>query len=226
VSALPLTFIEKTVGTEPRVSVIWLHGLGADGHDFEPIVDELGLAGDYRFVFPHAPVRPITINGGLRMRAWFDVLSIDRHAAEDEAGIRASAEAVGALIDAEIARGVPSQRIVLAGFSQGGALALHVALRAPRPLAGALALSSFLPLASALRREAHAANAELSIFMAHGVADPVIGIGLAVASREALEAEGYRIEWKTYPMGHSVCAAEIRDVAAWLAERYANAVDA
>jgi phospholipase/carboxylesterase len=224
--AAPLTYIERAIGAEPpRFSVIWLHGLGADGHDFEPIVEELGLTGGYRFLFPHAPVRPITINAGMRMRAWFDIAALDRRAAEDEAGIRASAAAVESLIDAEIARGIPAQAIVVAGFSQGGALALHVALREPRPLAGVIALSCFLPLARALPREKQAANAHLPIFMAHGVADPVIGLGYAEASRAALEAEGYRIEWHTYPMGHSVCPAEIRDIAGWLARRYAQALD-
>jgi phospholipase/carboxylesterase len=218
--AAPLTRVERSVGAKPRFSVIWLHGLGADGHDFEPIVEELGLTGDYRFVFPHAPVRPITINAGMRMRAWFDILALDRHAGEDEAGIRASAAAVESLIDAEIARGIPAHAIVLAGFSQGGALALHVALRESRPLAGVAALSCFLPLARTLSREKHAANTRLPIFMAHGDADPVIGLGFAEASRETLEAEGYGVEWHTYPMGHSVCPAEIRDVAAWLAKRY------
>ncbi|HEU4617881.1 MAG TPA: alpha/beta fold hydrolase [Gammaproteobacteria bacterium] len=221
-----LPCVERTVGGEPRFSVIWLHGLGADGHDFEPIVDELGLDGGYRFVFPHAPVRPVTLNGGLPMRAWFDVFSLDRNLREDEAGIRESARAIGALIDAEVLRGVPARRIVLAGFSQGGAMALHVALRETRALAGVLALSCFLPLASALHREKQAANAALPIFMAHGVADPVVPIRFAEASKAVLEAEGYRVEWKTYPMGHSVCAVEIADIAAWLRNRYESSVGA
>jgi phospholipase/carboxylesterase len=225
-NAAPLTCIERTVGAEPRFSVIWLHGLGADGHDFEPIVEELGLKGDYRFVFPHAPVRAVTINAGMRMRAWFDILALDRHAGEDEAGIRASGAAVESLIDREIARGIPAHAIVVAGFSQGGALALHVALRESRVLAGVLALSCFLPLARTLPHEKQDANAQVPIFMAHGVADPVIGLGFAEASRDALEAEGYRVEWHTYPMGHSVCAAEISDIAGWLAERYVQALSA
>jgi phospholipase/carboxylesterase len=157
------------------------------------------------------------------MRAWFDILSIDRHAAEDEAGIRENADAVTALIDREIERGLGSRSIVLAGFSQGGALALHVALREPRRLAGVIALSSFLPLASALATEKSPANAGLPIFMAHGVADPVIGLGLADASRAHLEAEGYPVEWQTYPMAHTVSMPEIRDVARWLGERYSAA---
>jgi phospholipase/carboxylesterase len=219
-----MSYIERTIGAEPRFSVIWLHGLGADGHDFEPIVAELGLRGDYRFVFPHAPIRPITINAGMPMRAWFDILALDRNVGEDDVGIRASAAAVESLIDAEIARGIPARAIVLAGFSQGGALALHVALRESRPLAGALALSCFLPLARTLPHEKNAANQDLPIFMAHGTADPVIGLGFAETSRDLLAAEGYRVEWRTYPMGHSVSAAEVRDIAVWLARRYAHAL--
>lgn len=225
-SRAPLGCIERTVGGEPRFSVIWLHGLGADGHDFEPIVPELGLAGDYRFVFPHAPVRPVTINGGMRMRAWFDILALDRHAREDEAGIRESARAVEELIEREVARGIAPRAIVVAGFSQGGALALHVGLRASRPLAGVLALSCFLPLAGTLANEQRAAKADLPIFMAHGTADPIVALELGEASREILEAEGYRVEWHTYPMGHAVCPAEVRDIARWLAARYENALEA
>lgn len=219
-SASVLPAVERTIGDEPRLSVIWLHGLGADGHDFEPIVDELALRGGYRFVFPHAPIRPVTINGGLPMRAWFDIFSIERGGREDEAGIAAGAAAVGALIDREVERGAAASRIVLAGFSQGGALALHVALREPRGLAGVLALSGFLPLASSLAAQKSAANADLPVFMAHGRFDPVVGIDLAELGRQRLVEEGYRVEWRTYPIAHQVSAAEIADVSRWLRARH------
>ncbi|MBN1240042.1 MAG: dienelactone hydrolase family protein, partial [Gammaproteobacteria bacterium] len=191
--------------------------LGADGHDFEPIVDELGLEFGARFVFPHAPVRPVTINGGLPMRAWFDILELERSASWDEQGIRASAEAVAGLIQREIDRGMPSRRVVLAGFSQGGAIALYAGLRSPLRLAGLMALSSFLPLGETLPAEKSDANANTPILLAHGDADPVIPLQMADLSRRLLEAEGYAVDWRVYPMPHAVCAAEIRDIAAWLA---------
>jgi phospholipase/carboxylesterase len=199
--------------------VIWLHGLGADGHDFEPIVPELGLEFPARFVFPHAPVRPVTINGGMAMRAWYDILGLDRGAAEDAAGIRASAAAVTEVIDTEFARGMPTDRIVLAGFSQGGAIALQTALREPRPLGGVLALSTYLPLASTLAAERSAANAGVPIFMAHGTADNLLPFALGESSRRALDAMGYRVEWHAYPMAHSVCREEIAAIGAWLEAR-------
>ncbi len=211
-----LDCIEMTTGEAPSLAVIWLHGLGADGHDFEPIVPELNLRFAARFVFPHAPVRPVTINGGMPMRAWYDILGFDRSAREDAAGIRASAAAVTELVDREIARGIPAERIVLAGFSQGGAIALHTALREPRALAGVLALSTYLPLAATLASERHLANAGLPIFMAHGTQDPVLPLKLGEFSRRALESLGYSVEWHTYPMPHSVCMEEIRAIAAWL----------
>jgi phospholipase/carboxylesterase len=211
-----LDAIEITTGPEPRLAVLWLHGLGADGHDFEPIVPELGLDVPVRFVFPHAPVRPVTINGGMAMRAWYDILGFDRRAKEDAAGIRASAAAVTELVDREIERGMTSDRIVLAGFSQGGAVALHTALREPRPLAGALALSTYLPLAATLASERSAANARLPIFMAHGTDDGVLPLQLAETSRGALEALGYAVAWHAYPMAHSVCLEEIGAIGAWL----------
>ena len=197
--------------------MLWLHGLGADGHDFEPIVPELGLRFPVRFVFPHAPVRPVTINGGMAMRAWYDILGFDRGAREDAAGIRASAAAVVALVDREIERGMAPERIVLAGFSQGGAIALHTALREPRPLAGVLALSTYLPLAATLASERSAANARVPIFMAHGTGDTVLPLSLAETSRAALQALGYAVEWHTYPMAHSVSIEEISAIGAWLA---------
>ena len=211
-----LDAIEITTGDAPTLAVLWLHGLGADGHDFEPIVPELRLRTPVRFVFPHAPVRPVTINGGMAMRAWYDILGFDRSAREDAAGIRASAAAVTALIDREIERGIPAERIVLAGFSQGGAIALHTALREPRPLAGVMALSTYLPVAATLAAERSAANAGLPIFMAHGTSDPVLPLSLAESSRRTLEALEYAIDWHTYPMQHSVCIEEIGAIAAWL----------
>jgi len=212
-----LDAIEITTGPKPRLAVLWLHGLGADGHDFEPIVPELGLSVPVRFVFPHAPVRPVTINGGMAMRAWYDILGFDRRAREDAAGIRASAAAVTELVDREIERGMSSDRIVLAGFSQGGAIALHTALREPRPLGGVLALSTYLPLAATLASERSAANARLPLFMAHGTDDGVLPLQLAETSRAALEALGYAVEWHAYPMAHSVCLEEVGAIGAWLA---------
>jgi phospholipase/carboxylesterase len=211
-----LECIEMTTGEAPELAVIWLHGLGADGHDFEPIVPELDLSFPARFVFPHAPVRSVTINGGMAMRAWYDILGLDRDAHEDAAGIRSSAAAVAELVDREIQRGLSADRIVLAGFSQGGAIALHAALRAPRALAGVLALSTYLPLAGTLAAERSAENAGIPIFMAHGTADAVLPLALGDSSRRKLEALGYAVEWRTYAMPHSVCIDEIRAVGAWL----------
>ena len=199
----------------PVLAVIWLHGLGADGHDFEPIVPELGLELSVRFVFPHAPIRAVTINNGMRMRAWYDILGFGA-AAEDDAGIRASTAAVTRLVDREIDRGVPASRVVVAGFSQGGAIALQLGLRSPRRLAGVLALSTYLPLAGSLAREKSAASADLPIFMAHGSSDPVIPLALADESRRRLEQEGYAVDWNVYAMPHSVCGPEIEAIGRWL----------
>jgi len=212
-----LDSIEITTGESPGLAVIWLHGLGADGRDFEPIVPELRLRSSVRFVFPHAPVRPVTINGGMRMRAWYDIRGFNGQASEDVAGIRASAAAVTELIDREVARGMSAHRIVLAGFSQGGAVALHTALREPRALAGVLALSTYLPLAPTLAQERSAANAATPIFMAHGTADSVLPLSLGESSRRALEALGYKVDWHTYRMAHSVCPEEVGAVGDWLA---------
>ena len=212
-----LESIEIETGANPELAVIWLHGLGADGHDFEPIVPELGLRIPVRFVFPHAPVRPVTINGGMAMRAWYDILGFNRTAAEDDAGVRTSASAVVELIDREIERGIPSERVVLAGFSQGGAIALHTALREPRKLAGVMALSTYLPLAATLPGERSPANARMPIFMAHGAVDNVLPLALGETARRALEALGYAVEWHVYPMAHSVCLEEISAIGAWLA---------
>jgi phospholipase/carboxylesterase len=213
-----LETIDIETGPEPQLAVIWLHGLGADGHDFEPIVPALELRG-VRFVFPHAPVRRVTINGGMPMRAWYDVFGWGREVPEDSAGIRASAAAVTRLIDREVERGIQPERIVLAGFSQGGAIALHTALRAPRRLAGVLALSTYLPLASTLAAERTEANAAVPIFMAHGTDDPVLPLTLAESSRRVLEAQGYAIDWHVYPMVHTVSVDEVAAIAAWLAAR-------
>ncbi len=201
-------------------SVIWLHGLGADGRDFEPVVAELDLPLALRFVFPHAPIRPVTINGGVPMRAWYDIVSLDRGGPQDEAGIRDSAASLVALIERERARGIPNQRIVVAGFSQGGAIALHTALRYADRLAGLLALSTWLPLGTTLDPEV-AANErsqprELPVFLAHGSFDPMLPIALGHEARAALEALGFGVQWHEYPMGHAVCGEEIADIRAWL----------
>ncbi|HEY9183282.1 MAG TPA: alpha/beta fold hydrolase [Gammaproteobacteria bacterium] len=212
-----LETIDIETSPDPELAVIWLHGLGADGHDFEPIVPALGLRMPVRFVFPHAPVRQVTINGGMPMRAWYDVFGWGRNVPEDSAGIRASAAAVTRLIDREVDRAIPSERIVLAGFSQGGAIALHTALREPRRLAGVLALSTYLPLAGSLAAERTQANAAVPIFMAHGTDDALLPLALAETSRRALEAQGYAVDWHVYPMAHTVSMEEVAAIGAWLA---------
>src|SRR5690606_3102419 len=202
----------------PDAAVLWLHGLGADGHDFDPIVPELRLPRELRlrFVFPHAPVRPVTLNAGMRMRAWYDILQLGG-GPEDEAGIRASQAALERLVAEQARDGIAPGRIVLAGFSQGGAIALQTALRHPSRLAGVLALSTYLPLASTLEAERAPANASVPIFMAHGLYDDIIPLARAEQSRERLRALGYPVEWHAYPMPHSVCAEEIGDIARFLA---------
>ena len=202
--------VEIETGPEPRAAVIWLHGLGADGHDFEPIVPELELEQAVRFVFPHAPMRPVTINTGMRMRAWYDIFQFGG-GPEDEAGIRASQKIVEALIGAE-----KGKKIVLAGFSQGGAIVLQAALRHAKALAGVLALSTYLPLAAKVQAEASSANRAIPIFMAHGQYDEIIPLDRAEASRDALQRLGYAVEWHAYPMPHSVCAPEIADISRFL----------
>ena len=205
-------------GPSPGTSLIVLHGLGADGHDFVPICDELelGALGAVRFVFPHAPERPVTINGGYVMRAWYDILGTELMRREDEAGLRASQAAIAALVDRERQRGVAAQRIVLMGFSQGCAMALMTALRYPERLAGAVGLSGYLPLAGTTAAERAPANAQLPIFMAHGTQDGVVPPARGTASRDALRALGHEVQWCDYPMAHSVCMEEIRDLNAWL----------
>jgi phospholipase/carboxylesterase len=202
--------IEIETGPNPAATVIWLHGLGADGHDFEPIVPELRLSKPVRFVFPHAPIRPVTINQGMRMRAWYDIFQFGA-GPEDDAGVRASQKLVEELIAAE-----KNKKIILAGFSQGGAIVLQTALRHPERLAGVMALSTYLPLSATLENERHKANHDVPIFMAHGKFDDIIPIDKAKRSREILEKLGYPVTWKEYPMPHSVCAEEIGDISKFL----------
>jgi len=213
-----LEAIEIETAASPGASIIWMHGLGADGHDFVDVVPELSLPArpGVRFVFPHAPMRPVTINGGYVMRAWYDIRDDGGVRREDSAGVRASQKAVEALIAREKERGVPAAAIVLAGFSQGGAMALHTALRHTERLAGVMALSCSLPLADTLAAEAAPANRDVSIFMAHGMHDPMIPMARALRAREVLTGLGYRLEWHEYPMPHSVCVEEIADIGVWL----------
>lgn len=212
-----------TPAAAPIAAVIWLHGLGADGFDFVPIVDELRLPATLpvRFVFPHAAPRPVTINNGYVMRAWYDIKGFGPERAEDDTGIRESESVVKRYIDQEIAQGIPASKIVLAGFSQGGAIALQTALRHQQRLAGVMALSTYLPLAASLPAEASAANRDVPILMCHGVHDPVVPVQMGEASRDALQVLGYRIEWQTYPMEHSVCMEEVVDASKWLQARLA-----
>ncbi|HWK71170.1 alpha/beta hydrolase [Pollutimonas sp. M17] len=217
-SATLLEAIEIETGPEPRHAVIWMHGLGADGNDFAAIVPELrlrdGLA--LRFVFPHAPIRPVTINNGMAMRAWYDIFHPDLVRREDETGLRASQQAIEALIARENERGIPSENIVLAGFSQGCAMALQAGLRHHGKLAGLMGLSGYLPLASTAAAERHPSNQDTPIFLAHGTMDPVVVLPRAEASRQALTDLGYQVSWKTYPMPHSVCPDEVADISAFL----------
>ncbi len=210
--------IEIETAPNPTASIIWLHGLGADGNDFVPMVSELDLTGlaGIRFVFPHANVMPVTINGGYEMRSWYDIVASDLVRREDEGGLRASQLQVEALIAREKARGVPAERIVLAGFSQGCAMTLQTGLRHPERLAGLLCLSGYLPLADKAAAERHPASLATPIFMAHGIADPVVPLIRASQSRQALAAQGYQIEWHDYPMQHSLCQEEVEDIGAWL----------
>jgi len=213
-----LESLEIETAPNPDAAVVWMHGLGADGHDFEPIVPELGLPATarVRFVFPHAPLRPVTINQGHVMRAWYDVRALAGVRREDEAGVRQSARQIEALLARERQRGIAPRRVVIAGFSQGGAMALHVGLRYPDRLAGILALSCYLPLATTLETEMSPANRDVPIFWAHGLHDPMIPLAMAEQGREQVAPLGYRIEWHQYPIPHSVSAEEIADVARWL----------
>ncbi len=205
-------------GPNPTASVIWLHGLGADGNDFAPVASQLDL-GDcppIRFIFPHAPVMPVTINGGYQMRAWYDIAEVDLVRREDAAGIQKSQRQIEALIEHEKQRGVSSRRILLAGFSQGCAMALHTGLRHPEPLAGLLCLSGYLPLAGTVTTERHAANQSTPIFLAHGEYDHVVPLARATASRDMLEKLGYAVTWRNYPMEHNVSEEEIDHIAAFI----------
>lgn len=209
-----LQTIEVETAPKPNAAVIWLHGLGADGHDFEPIVPELVPRGtkNWRFVFPNAPIRPVTINGGMPMRAWYDIMGLDRKVAEDASGFKDTDRAIRELIAREVARGIPTKRIVLAGFSQGGAVSLYTVPRLGETLAGVIALSCYLPRETTFAAERTPANDSTPIFMAHGQADPMIPIMLGLKSRDFLLKAGYPVEWHDYPMAHSVCPAEIADI--------------
>jgi len=214
-SAETLETIEIETAADPRASIIWMHGLGADGNDFAPLADEIDLPVAVRYIFPHAPMMPVSINGGYVMRAWYDIsdAAIRR---EDESGVRASQRLVEDLLAREKSRGIGASRIVLAGFSQGGAIALQAGLRHGERLAGIMALSTYVPLADQLATEAHPANRAVPIFMAHGTADPMIAFARAQASRDLLQQLGYAVEWHEYRMQHAVCPQEIADIGAWL----------
>lgn len=216
-----LETIELETGANPAAAVIWMHGLGADGNDFVPIVRELDLSGApaIRFIFPHAPMMPVTINNGYVMRAWYDVSFGDlegRTKRADELGVRKSQEHIGQLIAREVGRNVSSENIVLAGFSQGGAIALHTSLRYQHKLAGVMALSCYLPCADRLATEAAPANTKTPVLMAHGTQDPVVPYAMGQSSRDLLVKAGYTVEWHDYPMQHSVCLEEVRDIGSWL----------
>lgn len=216
-----LDCVEQLTGPDPSWSILFLHGLGADGHDFAPIVPQLVRPGwpAIRFVFPHAPVRAVTVNAGMRMRAWYDITGFDLARREDESGVRESIAQVEALIAREEARGIPASRIVLAGFSQGGAIALATALRRTQPLAGVIALSTYLPIATATIAESTVAARATPVFMAHGSMDPVVPESLGRLGRDALLALGIAVEWHGYPMAHQVCPPEIAAITAWLGTR-------
>ena len=216
-----LETIELETNPNPTAAVIWMHGLGADGNDFVPIVNEIDLssAPGIRFIFPHAPTRPVTINNGYVMRAWYDIAFGDlegKTRKADEKGVRESQAQIGQLIARENSRGIAASKIVLAGFSQGGAIALHTGLRYPETLAGVMALSTYLPLAESFAQEATPANAKTPVFMAHGIHDPVVPYAMGNSSREQLQQAGYALEWHEYPMQHSVCLEEVADIGRWL----------
>lgn len=213
-----LQYVEVCTAANPEFSVIWLHGLGADGHDFEPVVPYLGLPPStaVRFIFPHALMRPVTINNGALMRAWYDISNLSISRGQDESGIRHSAAKIRDLIDREIRRGIPSQKIILAGFSQGGAMALHVGLRFPQKLAGIMALSAYLLFPDRLEEEHSEANATTAVFMGHGNHDPMVPLALGQAAREALGSGQWPVEWHTYPIPHSVSQEEIADIGKWM----------
>ena len=216
-----LETIELETAPNPTAAVIWMHGLGADGNDFVPIVNEIDLSGapGIRFIFPHAPTRPVTINNGYVMRAWYNISfgDLDGNTRKaDEKGVRESQAQIGQLIARENGRGIATGKIVLAGFSQGGAIALHTGLRYPERLAGVMALSTYLPLAESFAKEASPANTKTPVFMAHGTQDPVVPYAMGRGSRDLLQQAGYALEWQEYPMQHSVCLEEVADIGRWL----------
>ena len=220
--------IEIETAANPEFAVIWLHGLGADGSDFVPIVPELGLpaAPAVRFIFPHAPHMPVTCNGGYVMRAWYDIISLESNARRiDEAGIIASRETIRGLIEFEKSRGIPVDRIFIAGFSQGGAVAYTTALTHPEKLAGVIALSTYIPSPALLTEESAAANRSTPIFAAHGTGDDVVSPALGLAARKLLTDRGYAIEWHEYAMPHSVCLEEVKAIGGWLVKRMRSIVD-
>jgi len=221
---MSLPTVEIETSANPTHSVIWLHGLGADGNDFAPIVPELVAPAwpALRFVFPHAPVRPVTVNGGMPMRAWYDIVGVDLVSRQDETGMRASNASVETLIARENERGVPTERILLAGFSQGGAIALSTGLRHADRLAGIIALSTYLPMQDSFATERSDINTATPIFWGHGTGDPIVPLTRGVNSRDLLQSLGYQVSWHTYPMPHSVCAEEVADLRHWMTVRLAG----
>ena len=218
--------LELNTGANPKGSIIWMHGLGADCWDFVSIVKELALPDDLplRFIFPQAPTRPITINNGQAMPGWYDISMAELHRKPDEAGVRQSQTAIEQLIAREIERGIPADKIILAGFSQGGAIALQTGLRCREALGGIMALSTYLTLDDSLAAEATIANANIPILMAHGTQDPLSPLPLAVASRTKMEARGYKVEWREYPMPHSLCMEEVEDIGVWIQARFKSRI--
>jgi phospholipase/carboxylesterase len=218
ISGLMLESIEVETAPKPTAAIIWLHGLGADGHDFEPIVPELVSRGEraWRFIFPNAPIRPVTLNNGMRMRAWYDIKGLDRQSSEDFAGFNDTDRQVRELLEREVTRGIPAGRIVLAGFSQGGAVSLYTMPRLAQKIAGVMALSCYLPAEPTFSAERKPANDATPIFMAHGRADAMISLALGAKSRDFLQTQGYTVEWHDYAMAHAVCPEEIGDIRRFL----------
>ena len=218
--SLGLETVEHETGSGSLWSVIWLHGLGADGNDFEPIIPALNLTESVRFIFPHAPIRPVTINGNFPMRAWYDIFSLERGRSEDQQGIQASSSEVLRLIEKEVQRGVPTTRIFHVGFSQGAAMALYTGLSCKEPLAGIIALSGYLPMAETLSSRKSKSNQTVPIFMAHGLMDPTVPESYGRKSKDILKADGYKVDWNTYPMDHSICDEEITDISQWFKKQF------